>query len=101
MKKSSRISGTKQDINDFHGIKVLVVDDNRTNVEILRNILGKSGFTVVSTLDGTEAVDMLRTAEREGHPFDLGILDLQMPGISGFDLAVNIRQSDLKSHSLP
>ena len=101
MKKSSRISGTKQDINDFQGIKALVVDDNRTNVEILRNILGKSGFTVVSTLDGTEAVDMLRTAEQEGHPFDLGILDLQMPRISGFDLAVKIRQSELKSHSLP
>jgi CheY-like chemotaxis protein len=44
---------------------------------------------------------MLRTAEEEGQPFGLGILDLQMPGISGFDLAVNIRQSDLRSHSLP
>jgi signal transduction histidine kinase/DNA-binding response OmpR family regulator len=101
MKKSSRISGSIQDIKDFHGIKVLVVDDNRTNVEILRNILGKSGFVVVSTLDGTEAVDMLSTAEHEGQPFGIGILDLQMPKISGFELAAKIRQSELKSQSIP
>jgi two-component system, sensor histidine kinase and response regulator len=101
MRKSSRLSRTIQDIKDFQGINVLVVDDNRTNVEILRHILEKSGFSVTSTLDGTEAVDLLRTAEKNGQGFHLGILDLQMPRISGFDLALKIRQSDLKSKSIP
>ena len=101
MKKSSRVSETIQDIKDFHGLKGLVVDDNRTNIEILHNILGKSGFTIISTLNGAEALDILKAAEQEGKPFDFGILDLQMPRISGFDLAVRIRESDLGSRSIP
>ena len=101
MRKSLRVSSTTQDIKDFQGIKVLVVDDNRTNVEILRNILEKSGFMVISTLDGTEAVALLDAAERNGQAFHLGILDLQMPKISGFDLALGIRNSDLQSKSIP
>ncbi|MDR3628981.1 MAG: response regulator [Desulfocapsaceae bacterium] len=101
MKKSSRVAETIQDIKDFHGLKALVVDDNRTNIEILQSILKKSGFTVVSTLNGGEAIDIIRSAELEGAPFDCGILDLQMPRISGFDLAVSIRKSELKSRSIP
>jgi two-component system, sensor histidine kinase and response regulator len=101
MKKSSRVSKTIQDIKDFHNIKVLVVDDNRTNVEILRSILERSGFIVISTLNGTEAIGLLSTAEKEGQPFHLGILDLQMPEISGLDLAVLIRQAELQSKSIP
>ena len=101
MKKSSRISKTIQDIKDFHDIKVLVVDDNRTNVEILRRILERSGFLVISTLNGMEAIDILSSAEKAGKPFRLGILDLQMPEISGLDHAVRIRQSELQSKSIP
>jgi two-component system, sensor histidine kinase and response regulator len=101
MKKASRTSRTTQDVRDFQGLKVLVVDDNKTNIEILRNILKKAGFIVKSTIDGTEAVAMLSAAEKEGQPYHLGILDLQMPNISGFDLAVRIRRSELQSKSIP
>jgi two-component system, sensor histidine kinase and response regulator len=101
MKKSLRIPTKIQDIRNFHGIKVVVVDDNKTNIEILRNILEKQGFIVKWTLDGTEAVHLIRLAENEGNPFHLGILDLQMPIISGYDLAMQIRNSDLQSKSIP
>ncbi len=101
MKKSARVTRTRQDIEDFHGIKVLVADDNKTTVEILHNILGRSGFIVESTVRPTEVMDMLRTAEETGQPFGLGILDLQMPAVSGFELAARIRQSELKSRLIP
>ncbi len=101
MKKSQRVSRVRQDSQDFHGAKILVVDDNKTNVEILRNILERSGCMVRSTLTGKEVIDMIRRAEEKGQPFGLVILDLQMPSVSGFELAAQIRQSGLKSHSVP
>ena len=101
MKKSQSVTRARQDIQDFHGVNILVVDDNKTNVEILRNILERSGCIVQSTLTGKEVVNMIRKAEEEGQPFGLVILDLQMPSISGFELAAQIRQSGLKSHSVP
>jgi two-component system, sensor histidine kinase and response regulator len=101
MKKSSRITRTIQSIEDFHGIRVLVADDNTTNIEILRNILERSGFLVDATINGKEVFHMLKTAEQMDRPFELAILDLQMPAVSGFELAAKIRKSGLKSHSIP
>ncbi len=101
MKKSSRITKTIQSIEDFHGVRVLVADDNKTNIEILRSILERSGFLVDATLDADNVLDMLKTAEQMGRPFSVALLDLQMPAISGFELAAMIRKSGLKSRSIP
>ncbi len=101
MKKSFRIARAEQSIEDFHGLKILVVDDNKANIEILRDILTRSGFLVETALDGETALEILKAAEKQGEPFQLGILDLQMPNVTGFDLALRIRRSKLKSHSIP
>lgn len=101
MKKSRHVAKSRQNVNDFHGIKVLVVDDNKTNIEILRNILERSGFMVKTTMDGTEVLDIIQKEEKTGKPFGLGILDLQMPAVSGFELAEKIRTSGLTSRNLP
>jgi signal transduction histidine kinase/CheY-like chemotaxis protein len=101
MKKSSRIARTIQSIEDFHGVRVLVADDNKTNIEILRNILERSGFLVDATLEANNVLDMLKTAEQMGRPFSVALLDLQMPTMSGFELAAMIRKSELKSHLIP
>ena len=87
-----------EDLND---VKVLVVDDNKANNEILSNVLGKAGMEVVTLLDETTTVDTLIRAENEGRPFKVAILDLQMPLISGFELATRIRNSKLANPDLP
>lgn len=62
--------------------KILVVDDEPVNLEVLQEILEDAGFTqVVSTTDPIKAVRMFK--ERD---FDLVLLDLLMPGLSGFDV---------------
>jgi two-component system KDP operon response regulator KdpE len=65
---------------------VLVVDDEPALRKALRTSLIASGFTVEEARDGEEA---LLTARR--HPFDLVLLDINMPGISGIDACRRMR----------
>lgn len=86
---------------DLKNVKVLVVDDNKTNNDILKAILGKAGMEVVTLLDETTAIAALLAAEKDQRPFQLAILDLQMPQISGYDLAKRIRTSNVVNPDIP
>lgn len=86
---------------DLKNVKVLVVDDNKTNNDILKAILKKAGMEVVTLLDETTAIATLMAAEKEQKPFQLAILDLQMPQISGYDLAKRIRTSNAVNPDIP
>ncbi|MGZ8450111.1 MAG: response regulator, partial [Candidatus Deferrimicrobiaceae bacterium] len=72
---------------DLKGLKVLVVDDNRTNREILEKQLYVWGMRSRGAGGGEEALSLLHTAGSEAVPFDLAILDYHMPGIDGLQLA--------------
>jgi light-regulated signal transduction histidine kinase (bacteriophytochrome)/DNA-binding response OmpR family regulator len=76
-------------------MRVLVVDDNRTNRQILRNQIGAWKMQVGSAASGEEALDLLRAAVESGLPYDLALLDVQMPGMNGFSLAEAIRDDPL------
>ena len=71
--------------------KALIVDDNRANLNILNHVLKSVGMRVVSLLSGDQAVLILKNALDDGDPFDLCILDIQMPVLSGYDVAGRIR----------
>ncbi|WP_397545958.1 two-component regulator propeller domain-containing protein [Rhodothermus marinus] len=73
-------------------IRVLIVDDNETNREILRR--QTLGWDMVPTLarSGAEALELMRAAARQGHPFELAILDMMMPEMDGIMLARAIKQ---------
>ena len=101
MKKSSLQTSHRPAAENLKGVKVLVVDDNRANNEILRGVLGKAGMEVMTLLNSTTAVAELIKAEKENAPFELAILDLQMPFISGYDLATRIRNSRLANPAIP
>ncbi len=73
------------------GKKILIVDDNRTNLEILRHTLNSAEINAVTLLDGKEVVHALQKALETGEPFDLCILDIQMPSVSGYDVAREVR----------
>jgi len=74
--------------------KILVVDDNPANLEIIAHILKRVGTSFQTLLNGSEVVPRLRSAEEAHAPFDLCILDILMPGLSGIEVAKLIRALD-------
>jgi len=73
------------------GRRLLVVDDNETNRRIVRDMLGAEGMAVHEAPRADAGLEALRRAARAGTPYDLAILDAQMPDQDGFELATAIR----------
>lgn len=71
----------------FSGKKVLLVDDNRINVMVGKQILEKSNLKVEVAYDGSMAVD--KTKEQE---FDIILMDIQMPIMDGYTATKEIRK---------
>ena len=70
---------------------MLVVDDNATNRQILRHQLFAWKMQKGSAATGHEALDLLRAAASDGKPYDLALLDMQMPEMDGMTLARAIK----------
>jgi two-component system, sensor histidine kinase and response regulator len=68
------------------GRRMLIVDDNQTNRRILREMLAAEGIQVDEAATAAEGLDALRRAR-----YDLAILDVQMPDMDGFQLAMAVR----------
>ena len=68
--------------------RLLVVDDNEMNRDMLSRRLKSKGYVVEMAEDGQQALDMLGK-----DPFDLVLLDIMMPGISGIDVLRTVRQT--------
>jgi len=66
---------------------ILVVDDDTRLRELLRKFLSENGFRVTTSADAADARRMLRSLE-----FDLVVLDVMMPGESGFELTSGLRE---------
>jgi len=66
--------------------RVLVIDDDLDTVNMLRLVLKSSGYDVTTSTSWEEVSDRLLLAEREKKTFDLILLDIMMPGRSGFDI---------------
>ena len=90
---TSKVMGeTQNNPGRLKGLRVLVVDDNATNRQILNDMLLAWGFEPASATSGAEALRMLEEAQAAGSHFQLAILDMMMPGMSGIDLARALRK---------
>lgn len=67
-------------------LKVLIADDQSANRTVLTRILERAGHRVQAVNDGEEALDQLETGQ-----FELAILDMHMPGLSGLDVIRQLR----------
>jgi PAS domain S-box-containing protein len=77
---------------DIRGMRVLVVDDNATNRLLLQRQLLLWHCVPYEAAEGESALVKLREAVSEGDPFEIAILDMQMPGMNGETLGRLIRE---------
>ena len=73
------------------GVRVLAVDDHAINLELLTELLEPEGFELVCLSGAEPALAELARAADEGRPYGLALLDYQMPGNDGEQLARAIR----------
>ena len=78
-------------VSDLAGTRVLVVDDNRTNLEILQRQLESWHMTVSCAESGEQALMFMARESEAGTPFNLAILDMHMPQMDGLQLARRIK----------
>jgi signal transduction histidine kinase/CheY-like chemotaxis protein len=76
----------------LRGVKVLVVDDNRTNRRILDGTLRRWKMRPTSVEGGTEALEELSRAVEAGEPYRLVLTDMHMPKMDGFAFVEQARQ---------
>ena len=82
-------------VRKLHGAKILVVDDNEFNQEIVYEYLTSNGMTVKTASDGQEALELL-----DKEPFDGVLMDCQMPVMGGIEATKKIREQE-KFKELP
>jgi signal transduction histidine kinase/CheY-like chemotaxis protein/HPt (histidine-containing phosphotransfer) domain-containing protein len=74
---------------DFSAVRVLIVEDNKINQLLVRNILKKFGLEIIESADnGRAAIRMLNQAT-----YDVILMDIQMPELNGYDITQHIRNT--------
>ncbi len=71
--------------------KVLIADDNKINITLLRSILETEFVEITTAVDGLEALNILKEAYEDDQPYDAIFIDKHMPSISGSDVMQNYR----------
>ena len=80
--------------SDIYAAKILIVDDQDVNLRLLEHLLGSGGYSAISSTLDARAVAGLH----QRHQFDLIILDLVMPGMSGYDVMDALRPLELEGY---
>jgi signal transduction histidine kinase/CheY-like chemotaxis protein len=76
---------------EFEGVRVLVVDDHRTNLTVLERQLTAWGLACDATDDPTAVPALLEAAVQSGQPYRLALIDSRMPVMTGTELTLAIR----------
>ncbi len=84
----------------LRGRRVLIVDDNETNRRIFRHYVNGWGMLPELAEGAGHAVQMMRSAVREGRPFEVVLLDYQMPEVDGLEFARTVR-ADVELRATP
>ncbi len=75
----------------LQGRRVLIIEDNPTNRLLLEHQVESLGMRRASAPDALKALTMLREASAHGEPYDVALVDMKMPGLSGLELARVVR----------
>ncbi|GGC65504.1 response regulator [Undibacterium terreum] len=99
MKKGAEAVYLKKD-QALPNLRVLIVDDNTTNLQFLNDCFVRMGMSAVCTENGESAFNEIQRAQKAGAPYDLILLDAHMPGMDGFAVQEKIRTLLPESPSL-
>ncbi|HEV8335786.1 MAG TPA: response regulator [Candidatus Polarisedimenticolia bacterium] len=77
--------------DSLRGLRILNVDDNRSNRQLLSVLAGSWGMNSDEAESGPAALDLALAAALEGRPYDVVVLDMQMPGMNGLELARKLK----------
>ena len=87
---------TPAPVADLRPLAVLAVDDNAVNLTVLDQILSALGHDVTKAASGAEALQLLA-----GRPFDLVLMDIQMPGMTGIEALRFLRRTPGENRAVP
>jgi CheY-like chemotaxis protein len=81
--------------------RVLVVDDNPINLEILEKMLEKVAMEVITLTRGTDVIPYLKDAIAKNNIIDIAVLDIEIPDMDGYSIAAAIREPNQQFPSIP
>lgn len=84
------------ELPDLRGLKVLVAEDSATNQLVVGQMLRRMGAEYVIAADGVEALNCLKAES-----FDLALIDIEMPRLSGLDVIRHLRAKSSRHRSMP
>ncbi len=76
---------------DLHGLSVLLADDGRDNQKLISLVLTRAGATVLTVENGRLACEKALGAQHDGTPFDVILMDMQMPELDGWSATTLLR----------
>jgi CheY-like chemotaxis protein len=82
-------------------MKVLIVDDDRINIQLIRAMLEEEFCQMETAMDGEVALNMLKTSVKEGEPYSLVYLDQHMPKLSGTEVINEFRTFEKSESARP
>ena len=101
MKKSDEKKSKRYKPVSLSGRTAIIVDDNLTNLKIAHHNLESAGMEIHALTNAQDVVPKLEALYGSGKTIDVGILDIQMPEISGYQLAQQIRNAEAPFSLIP
>ncbi len=87
---SEKSSETHTDRRELAGVRILIVEDSAVNRIFLEEMFASWGADHSSSDDAQQALEILRDACNHGRPYDIAIIDAQLPGVRGEELVCQI-----------
>jgi CheY-like chemotaxis protein len=82
-------------------MKILIVDDDKINVQLIKAMLEDEFCQISTAMDGKVALNMLKTSVIENDPYSLVYLDKHMPELSGTEVVNELRKLEKKEKAKP
>ena len=95
---SDNVPGQSPELPSFDGVRALVVDDVEDARLILAAMLGELGIRAEAAGSGQDGLDAILAADRQGDPYKLLIVDLNMPRMNGLEMVQSLHSLSLRHH---